>query len=80
MMFIWTISDAIGLVVTVLLFLIAGLIWLESSIMQWRCKHDGNVSETSACAAICGKCGKNLGFIGTWRRNDAASSPIKGRE
>lgn len=34
---------------------------------QWRCRHD-EVRETMACDAICCNCGKNLGFIGAWRK------------
>lgn len=66
-MFIWTIGDAITAVI-VAIFLI---IWLYVGIATWirqaRCKHDGGVNETQACEAICRECGKNLGFIGTWR-------------
>ncbi len=64
--FVWTITDAIGAVLAVSI----GLAWFVVSATlvfhQWRCKHDGRVSETSACDAICRKCGKNLGFIGAW--------------
>lgn len=46
------------------------LIWflivsLKESIAQARCKHDEGVNETRACDAICRKCLKNLGFIGS---------------
>jgi hypothetical protein len=34
---------------------------------QRKCKHDGRINETQACDAICAKCGKNLGFIGSLR-------------
>jgi hypothetical protein len=32
-----------------------------------RCRHDQGINETQACDAICRRCGKNLGFIGSWR-------------
>jgi len=35
-------------------------------IKQLRCKHE-EYRETPACDAICKKCGKNLGFIGSLR-------------
>lgn len=35
-------------------------------IRQVRCKHP-SVRETMACQAICNHCGKDLGFIQTWR-------------
>lgn len=66
-MFIWTISDAIGVALFVLFTLAAALVYLHILWQQWRCKHEHGVNETSACDAICKSCGKNLGFIGAWR-------------
>lgn len=67
-MFIWTISDAITLgLVSLVLVVVCGMNLLRI-IQEGRCPHDGGVNETSACDAICRKCGKNLGFIGTWRK------------
>ena len=66
-MFIWTISDAIGVLVIgffVIVFLFVGAVRLFE---QWLCKHNAGVRETMACDAICLKCGANLGFIGAWR-------------
>ncbi len=67
--FVWTFSDVVGLfsvaVVTV--------VWLAVLLKQWAakalCKHDDGVNENMACDAICRKCGKNLGFIGNWRKS-----------
>lgn len=67
MMFIWTVSDLIGLVVLGLLALIIIAMAFMDAIKQWRCKHFGFVQENHSCDAICRKCNKNLGFIGTWR-------------
>lgn len=66
-MFIWTIGDAIQIILLLLLAMGFLAIWLHRIYYQWRCHHDGNVGETAVCDAICLKCGKNLGFIGTWR-------------
>jgi lysylphosphatidylglycerol synthetase-like protein (DUF2156 family) len=70
-MFIWNISDAIGVVVVAIIVLIVMFVSITELIRQARCKHDGGVNETQACDAICRKCGKNLGFIGTWREKSA---------
>lgn len=58
---------AVGVICLVVLLLVS----LPTMIRQARCKHDHAVRETSACDAICDKCGKNLGFIGTWRKSRA---------
>lgn len=76
--FVITISDILAIIVLIsiaALFLIVMLpIWIKS----FRCSHDGGVSETSACDAICLKCGKNLGFIGSWKeKNDNRISRMK---
>lgn len=56
------------LVVVMVLVIITQIpIWLAQS----NCEHP-EVSETQACEAICRNCGKNLGFIGTWRARKAA--------
>lgn len=57
------------LAISVALFvlLIAALIAIRTWIRQARCPHT-QVNETRACDAICARCGKNLGFIGVWRR------------
>lgn len=66
-MFIWTIGDVIGVVVVAIIVLIVLFVSISEWIRQARCKHDGGVNETQVCEAICRKCGKNMGFIGTWR-------------
>lgn len=66
-MFIWTISDAIGIALFILFSLAGAAVYLRIWWRQWRCKHQQGVMETSACDAICRSCGKNLGFIGAWR-------------
>lgn len=66
-MFIWTISDAIGIGLFVLFALALVVVHLNLWWRQWRCKHQQGVNETRACDAICRGCGKNLGFIGAWR-------------
>lgn len=66
--FVWTLSDVIYASVGALLFCAWGFVAAVTWLKQIRCKHDGKVDETSACEAICRKCGKNLGFIGNWRK------------
>lgn len=65
-MFIWTIGDAIGLTALALIFVIFCVVGARRMLRQSRCNH-ARYYETSACDAICIDCGKNLGFIGTWR-------------
>ena len=66
--FVWTFGDVVSLVLAGIL----AVAWLIITVRLWigrkRCKHDGGIGETSACDAICHKCGKNLGFIGAWRK------------
>lgn len=66
-MFVITFSEVVALVFICLF----GLIFVYMELAYWlkhrNCKHDGGVNETSSCDAICRKCLKNLGFIGTWR-------------
>lgn len=66
-MFVWTIGDVIGIVVACIFAIVALLFVITNWAMQTICKHDWGVTETQACNAICRKCGRNLGFIGTWR-------------
>jgi hypothetical protein len=70
--FVLTLSDALYVVVGGLLI----GVWALVSLAEWwrkaRCKHDGGVNETKACDAVCRKCGKNLGFIGNWRKDNVA--------
>lgn len=69
-MFVYTLRDIIGfgsLSVFVAVWIIAvTLRWVK----QAQCKHE-RVFETGACDAVCTSCGKNLGFIGTWRERHA---------
>lgn len=67
--FVWTLSDVIYVAVGTLLFGAWGIVSAVTWWQQMRCKHDGQVNETRACEAICRKCGKNLGFIGNWRKS-----------
>lgn len=67
-MFIYTIGDLFSVLLIAVLIIWAAIILIKSHLMQSKCKHDDGVNETSACDAICRKCGKNLGFIGNWRK------------
>jgi len=64
--FVWTFGDVISLLVIGLIILVVLIGSLKQWFKQARCKHN-NVHETRACDAVCSQCGKNLGFIGTWR-------------
>ncbi len=65
--FVVTIRD-VATIICVVVVLIACVTPLLLTLMrQRRCLHNEGVTETSACDAICRKCRKNLGFIGTWR-------------
>lgn len=66
-MFIWTISDAVAVIVFAVIGIFLLYLWASTAIRQARCKHDGSVGETRECDAICDQCGKNLGFIGLRR-------------
>lgn len=72
-MFIWTIGDVIGVTVVAIMVMIVLFVSIAEWIMKARCKHDGGMNETQACDAICMQCGKNLGFIGTWREKHRSS-------
>lgn len=62
----WTLADlAIGFVVLSALGVFMSLLSLPRWLQQRRCKHE-TYHETQACDAICSRCGKNLGFIGSW--------------
>jgi hypothetical protein len=69
-MFIFTIGDIIGLAFLAVFVLWAIFIGISRAFSEWQCKHDGGVYETMACHAQCKKCGKDLGFIGTWREKN----------
>ena len=56
----------IGLFVAIMLGYIA--FQLPTYFKQRRCKHE-QVHEDSRCTVWCRSCGKNLGFIGTWRKS-----------
>jgi hypothetical protein len=70
--FVWTLSDVLYVIVGILLLGALALVSVAEWWRQSRCKHDGGVNETQACDAICRKCGKNLGFIGNWRKSNGA--------
>lgn len=67
-MFIFNIAD--------LLFLLGGIlvvllwVWVSGckAYRESRCKHNKGANETLSRDAICKSCGKNLGFIGDWRK------------
>ena len=62
-----TLGDLLAIGATAVVLVILGSLTWRHSLTMARCRHDGGVNETQACDAICRKCGKNLGFIGSWR-------------
>lgn len=64
-MLIVTLGEAFVLIITVIFVIAWSSAIIMDSIRKSACEHDGGVNETMACDAICRKCGKNLGFIGT---------------
>ena len=66
--FVLTFGDVVGLFICGIIVFFVAVQSFSQWVKQSRCKHDGGVHETMACDAICNKCGKNLGFIGSWRK------------
>ena len=58
---------AIVLGLTATAMLVYGITCLPGYLKQRRCKHEA-VWEDGKCDAWCRACGKNLGFISTWRK------------
>ncbi len=71
----WLAKSLAEVLAVLAIIVIAVLAGLPQAIRQTLCRHDRDVAETSACDAVCRDCGKNLGFIGTWRakRKDGAA-------
>ena len=67
--FVWTLSDVIGVVIAAVIACLWVVIAGDKLAREMFCIHDAGVNETSACEAICRKCGKNLGFIGNLRKS-----------
>jgi MFS superfamily sulfate permease-like transporter len=65
--FVVTIGDIVVGVIFGIFLVTFIFLAIKQGIKEVLCKHDGGVSETRACEAICHKCGKNLGFIGSYK-------------
>jgi hypothetical protein len=65
--FVVTLQDVIGLTLIGVIAIVIIALGLKTWIKQTLCKHDGGVGENMACEATCRKCGKNLGFIGSYK-------------
>ena len=72
--FVITVGDVFGISIFCIVVTVAIAIGLNTAWRQYRCKHNEGVNETQACDAICRKCGKNLGFVGTWRERQKESA------
>lgn len=70
MIVVVTLMEILG----IFIFLVMLSVLIYYSIVEYlrerKCKHDKGVRETQACEALCVVCGKNLGFIGTWREKN----------
>lgn len=62
-----TLSELVGVVLFLLMINVGLYSAIRTAIRQSKCKHSQGVTESQACDAYCNACGKNLGFIGTWR-------------
>ena len=60
---------AIAILISISALAYFSLLALSRALMQRQCTHK-SYFETRACDAICNHCGKNLGFIGTVRKNN----------
>ena len=65
-MFIFTIETILTMALVVIFILLKSYWALKDYIKKRKCDHSG-YRETMACDAVCTKCSKNLGFIGTVR-------------
>jgi hypothetical protein len=57
---------AMAAAVVLIVVMVVTLASLPRLWRQSRCKH-AHYFETGKCDAVCSDCGKNLGFIGSWR-------------
>lgn len=63
-MFIYTMGDIVGTIFLGIMLIILAVTSLNRAVKQYLCKHE-RYWENGSCDAICYKCGKNLGFIGS---------------
>jgi hypothetical protein len=64
----WVLAPVIlAIALGLLVFLVVVIVSIPRKIKQLRCRHL-RFHETMSCDAVCSACGKNLGFIGTWRK------------
>ena len=62
-----TVMEVVGIAIFLVMLGYVLYFGIKQYLRESRCKHDKGVRETHACHAICIECGKDLGFIGTWR-------------
>ena len=78
-MFIYTIGDIIEVAFMVVILVAITCIMILKFMQQYRCSHE-KYFETMACNAVCIKCGKNLGFIGSVQEERRARAALKGEK
>jgi len=74
MIVVVTLMEVIGIFIFLVMLGFAFYLGVAQYLRERKCKHDKGVRESQACEALCVVCGKNLGFIGTWREKN-----IKGK-
>lgn len=65
--FVITLGDVVSIVIGIIASVSIAAFFVREWWIQRFCNHDSGVNENQACHAICKGCGKDLGFIGTWR-------------
>ena len=75
----WLAEAAIGAALIALVLLVCGIASIPGYLKQRRCSHD-SVREDGKCDAWCCACGKNLGFIGAWRKKHQPSGLLGGQD
>ena len=69
----WMVGDLLSALAVFIALMTLCMLWmLPTWYRQWRCPHE-RYFETRGCDAVCNRCRKNLGFIGTVQRQRGGS-------
>ena len=69
-MILLTFGNIVTIIIVSIILLLVIIASIKTSIKQRFCKHE-KTFENSACDVICVKCGKNLGFIGSYNSKNS---------
>ena len=73
----WFGWNVLAPVICILLVAVAVILSsIPTAIKQSRCEHP-RYFETGSCDAVCKDCGRNLGFIGSWREKMRKQEQIR---